>query len=99
LLDFLDTAGKDKVFARWHTRFVLEARGITVDEAALALEGLRALMGPSRGVGFATLQQIAEAHGLSAVALRRMRQVTDESVRHTSRVTTFSTLPEEITAQ
>jgi hypothetical protein len=45
LLADVDPARFDRAIARWHARFVLEAPGITVDEAALALTALKGLAG------------------------------------------------------
>lgn len=53
--------------ARWYARFVLEARGIGLDEAALALSAVRALPGPHEGVAAQTLRHLAGSYGVSSV--------------------------------
>jgi hypothetical protein len=54
--------------ARWQARFVLEAQGITVDEAALALLAAKGLAGlTTRDVAAQTLRQFAASYGLIAV--------------------------------
>jgi hypothetical protein len=55
--------------ARWHARFVLEARGIGLDEAALALAAVRGLTGSHGELAAQTLRQLATAYGLSGVAI------------------------------
>lgn len=53
--------------ARWHARFVLEARGIDLDEVELVLAAVRALCGPHSELAAQTLRQLAYAHGLDTV--------------------------------
>ena len=53
--------------ARGHARFVLEAKGIGVDEAALALAAVQALSGSTRELAAQTLQQLANSYGLANV--------------------------------
>src|SRR5919108_366361 len=50
--------------ARWHARFVLEARGIGLDESALAFAAVVALRGKHRELAAQTLRQLARARGL-----------------------------------
>jgi hypothetical protein len=58
----------DRAIARWHARFVLEAQGITADEAALALAAAKGLGGlKTREIGAQALRRLAQAHGLSGV--------------------------------
>jgi len=45
LLAEVDPPRFDRAIARWHARFVLEAQGITADEAALALSAAKGLAG------------------------------------------------------
>jgi hypothetical protein len=53
--------------ARWHARFVQEARGIGLDEAALALSAVRALPGSHRALAAETLRGLAWSYGLDAL--------------------------------
>jgi hypothetical protein len=53
--------------ARWHARFVQEAQGIGLDEAALALSAVRALPGPHGDVAAQTLRHLARSYGLVSV--------------------------------
>lgn len=75
LLADVDPPRFDRAIARWHARFVLEARGITADEAALALSAAKGLGGglKTRGVAAQTLRQLATQYDLSAVADALMR--------------------------
>lgn len=58
-----------RAIARWHARFVLEAPGMTVDDAALALSAANALTSPRNGeIAAETLRHLAQAHGLASVA-------------------------------
>jgi hypothetical protein len=68
LLADLEPARWERAIARWHARFVLEAPRITVDESALALMAAKALAGTERATAAYTLQRLANAHGMSAVA-------------------------------
>jgi hypothetical protein len=52
---------------RWHARFVLEPRGIGLDEASLALSAVRALPGPHRDVAAQTLRHLAGSYSVSSV--------------------------------
>jgi hypothetical protein len=66
----------DRASARWHARFVLEARGITAAEAALALLAAQGLAGlKTREIAAQILRRLARAFGLSGVdeALRTYR--------------------------
>jgi hypothetical protein len=47
--------------ARWHARFVLGAKGIGIDEAALALAAVSALPGSTRELAAQTLRQLANS--------------------------------------
>jgi hypothetical protein len=59
----------DRAIARWHARFVLEAQGITADEAALALSAAKGLAGlKTRDLAAQTLRQLANIYGLTAVS-------------------------------
>jgi hypothetical protein len=63
LLAEVDPPRFDGAIAGWHTRFVLDADGITADEAAPALSAAKALRDhKTRDVG-----RLAQAHGLAAV--------------------------------
>jgi hypothetical protein len=53
--------------ARWHARFVQKARGIDLDESALALAAVQALPGPHAGVAAQTLRHLAGSYGVSTV--------------------------------
>jgi hypothetical protein len=53
--------------ARWHARFVLEAKGIGLDESALAFAAVVALRGKHRELAAQTLQQLARSRGLASV--------------------------------
>jgi hypothetical protein len=54
--------------ARWHARFVLEASGITADEAALALCAAKGLAGlKTRELAAKTLRHLANTYALSGV--------------------------------
>lgn len=69
LLAQADPPRFDRAIARWHARFVLEAPGITADEAMLALlaaKGLRDLR--TRDVAAHTLRRLAEQLGHRLVA-------------------------------
>ena len=61
LLADVDPPRFDRAIARWHARFVLEATGITADEAALALSAAQALAGvKSRETAAQTLRRLAK---------------------------------------
>lgn len=69
LLAETDPPRFDRAIARWTARFVLEAQGITADEAVLALsaaEGLGDLR--TREVTAQTLRSLARSYRLDAVA-------------------------------
>jgi len=67
LLADVDPPRFDRAIARWHARFVLEATGITADEAALALSAAQALAGvKSRETAAQTLRRLAKECGLVA---------------------------------
>ncbi len=53
--------------ARWHARFVLEAKGIGLDESALAFTAVAALRGKHRQLAALTLQQLARSHGVPSI--------------------------------
>src|SRR5437868_8249092 len=53
--------------ARWHARFVLEAKGIGLDESALAFAAVVALRGKHRELAALTLGQLARSRGLASV--------------------------------
>jgi hypothetical protein len=78
LLADLQPARWKRAIARWHARFVLEASRMTVEESVLALSAAQALAGPQRATAAYTLQRLANAHGLSAVAAV-LRKTRDES--------------------
>jgi len=65
-----------RAIARWHARFVLEAHGISADEAALALAAAIGLAGlKNRGTAAWTLRRLAEDYGIDGVAtVLRMRK-------------------------
>jgi hypothetical protein len=66
LLADVDPPRFERAIARWHARFVLEARGITVDEAALALSALRSVGRPqTRELAAQTLRHLAKSYGLA----------------------------------
>jgi hypothetical protein len=54
--------------ARWHARFVLEAKGIGLDESSLALAALAALPTERRDIAAQALGQLARCRGLPSVA-------------------------------
>jgi hypothetical protein len=53
--------------ARWHARFVLEAKGIDLDESALAFAAIAGLRGKHRDLAARTLQQLARSRGLASI--------------------------------
>ena len=53
--------------ARWHARFVLEARGIGIDESDLALQAVQLLAGPQRALAAQTLRGLAWSYGLDGL--------------------------------
>jgi hypothetical protein len=53
--------------ARWHARFVLEAKGIGLDESALAFAAVVALRGKHRELAVQTLRQLARSRGLASL--------------------------------
>jgi hypothetical protein len=56
----------DRAIPRWHARFVLQAQGITADEAALALSAAKGLAGlKTRDVAAQILRRLAHDYGLS----------------------------------
>jgi hypothetical protein len=68
LLAEVDPPRFDRAIARWHARFVLEAPGITADEAALALFAAKGLAGPkTRNVAAQALRQLARSYDLGSV--------------------------------
>jgi hypothetical protein len=68
LLAEVDPPRFDRAIARWHARFVLEAVGITADEAALALSAAKGLASlKTRDVAARTLRDIAKSYGLTGV--------------------------------
>jgi hypothetical protein len=56
--------------ARWHARFVLEAKGIGLNDSSLALAALAALPTEHRDIAAQTLGQLARSLGLTSVADR-----------------------------
>jgi hypothetical protein len=69
LLADVDPLRFGRAIARSHARFVLEAPGITADEAALALSAAQALAGvKSREIAAETLRRLATQYGLCHVA-------------------------------
>jgi hypothetical protein len=69
LLADADPPRFDRAIARWTARFILDASGITADEAVLAqsaAKGLRNLK--TRGVAAETLRRLANAYGPAAVS-------------------------------
>jgi hypothetical protein len=75
LLADLDPERFSRAIARWHARFVLEAVGITADEAALALSAAKGLAGlRTSNVAAETLRRLARTYNLSGVvdSLSRM---------------------------
>jgi hypothetical protein len=68
LLADVDPQRFDRAIARWHARLVLEARGMTADEAVLALTATNALGGlRTREVGAQALSDLVETAGLDGV--------------------------------
>jgi hypothetical protein len=53
--------------ARWHARFVLEAKGIDLEESALAFAAITALRGKHSEFAAQTLQRIARARGITSI--------------------------------
>jgi len=65
LLADADLSRFDRGIARWVARFILEAPGITADEAALALSAAKGLAGlKTRDVAAQTLRQLVKGYGL-----------------------------------
>jgi hypothetical protein len=68
LLADADPLRFDRAIARWVARFILEAPGITADEAALALSAAKGLAGlKTRGVAGQTLRQLTLLYGVSGI--------------------------------
>lgn len=66
LLADVDPRRFDRAIARWHARFVLEAQGITADEAALALAAAKGLGGlKTRDIAALTLRRLAKGYGMA----------------------------------
>ena len=64
-----DPARYAKAAARWHARFVAEARGVTLAEAQLVLGALEALRDPAAATSAAeALAHVCERRGLTDVA-------------------------------
>ena len=57
-----------RMAVRWHALLLDEARGMTVDEAALSLAALEALRGSSPVAGARALLALLEAHQLASAA-------------------------------
>jgi hypothetical protein len=69
LLAEADPPRFDRAIARWVARFILEAPGITADEAALALSAAKGLAGlKTRDVAALILRRLASEYGMSAAA-------------------------------
>jgi hypothetical protein len=66
--------------ARWHARFVLEAKGIGLDESALAFTAVAALRGTHRQLAALTLQQLARSHGLRSLEGAIARAASEPAV-------------------
>ena len=52
---------------RWHGRFCSEAKGLTAEEAQLALAAVLSLMGPGRSAGVEALSELCEQRGFAHV--------------------------------
>ena len=63
-----DRARFPRLATRWHALLLNEARGMTVDEAALSLAALDALRGSSPVAGARALLALLEAHQLTSAA-------------------------------
>jgi len=91
LLADVDPPRFDRAIARWTARFVLEAPGITADEAALALSAAKGLAGlKNRDVAAQTLRRVAESYGphscfagTSAMTANDAQGVGPSSIRRT----------------
>lgn len=57
----------ERAALRWHSRFVEEAREITLADAALALAALGSLRGPGAGAAARTLAQLGRAYGVNGL--------------------------------
>jgi hypothetical protein len=69
LLAEVDPPRFDRAIARWHARFVLDAQGITADEAALALMAAKGLGGlKTRDFAAQTLRRLAAVYGLTVIS-------------------------------
>jgi hypothetical protein len=80
LLAEVDPPRFDRAIARWHARFVLEAVGITADEAALALSAANGLASlKTRDVAARTLRDIAKSYGLTGVVVALRERWKGES--------------------
>ena len=59
----------DRAIARWTARFILDASGITADEAALALSAAKGLAGlKTRELAAQTLRRLARSYGFDPIA-------------------------------
>jgi hypothetical protein len=67
LIGEVDPGRWPQAAARWHARFVLEAKGIDLEESALALAAVTALRGRHSEFAAETLQRIARARGITSI--------------------------------
>jgi len=64
----------DRAAVRWHGRFALETRGLSLDESQLALAAVAALHGPAAASAAETLASLGARYRLQlAPALRPLR--------------------------
>jgi hypothetical protein len=63
----------DRAAVRWHARFSLEVKGLTLTDSQLALSALATLAGPGAHVGADTLTTIGRHYGVGGLeaALKR----------------------------
>ena len=66
LLADVDPPRFQRAIARWTARLILEARGITADEAVLALSAAKGLAGlRTREIAAVTLRRLAKEYGIA----------------------------------
>jgi hypothetical protein len=64
----------ERAAVRWHGRFELEVKGLTISDSQLALSALATLAGPGADIGADTLARLGRLYGVSGLeaALKRI---------------------------
>jgi hypothetical protein len=75
LLSEKDPARFDPAAARWHARFVLEARGLRLSDSQLLLGAVAGLRAPAPVIPLDTIHALAEKAHLTAVATAARRRL------------------------